>query len=82
MPPRRRPTTRPSNTRGYARLEQKLALLAWLHHQLGYGDTRRLLGDIKPLNEGLREDGRSHVSMYLELRSRQMQGLTPNPPPK
>ena len=76
MPPRRRTTTRPATTRGYARLEQKLALLAWLHHQLGYGETRRLLGDIKPLNEGFREDGRSHVSMYLELRSGQMQGLT------
>ena len=76
MPPRRRTATRPSNAQGYARLEQKLVLLAWLHHQLGYGDTRRLLGDIKPLNEGFREDGRSHVSMYLELRSGQMQGLT------
>ena len=77
MPPRRRTTTRPSTTRGYARLEQKLVLLAWLHHQLGYGDTRRLLGDIKPLNEGFRkDDGRSHISMYLELRSGQMQGLT------
>ena len=76
MPPRRRATTRPSNAQGYARLEQELVLLAWLHHQLGYGDTRRLLGDIKPLNEGFREDGRSHVSMYLELRSGQMHGLT------
>ena len=42
MPPRPRPTnrispTRPSSPQGYARLEQKLALLAWLHHQLGYG---------------------------------------------
>ena len=81
MPPRRRtttrtPATRPSTPRGYARLEQNLALLAWLHHQLGYADTRRLLGEIKPLNEGFREDGRSHVSMYLELRSGQMQDLT------
>ncbi len=76
MPPKQQTKKKQApSVKGYARLEGRLALLAWLHHQLGYGDTRRLLGDIKPLNEGFREDGRSHVSLYLELRSGQMQGL-------
>ena len=62
--------------RGYARLERQLSLLGWLHRQLGYEDTRALLRDIKPVNEGFREDGRSHISVHLEARSTQMQGLT------
>ena len=61
---------------GYAKLERELSLLAWLHLRLGYDDTRALLRDIKPVNEGFREDGRSHVSVHLEARSEQMQGLT------
>ena len=51
-------------------------LLAWLHHQLGYETTGDLLKDIKPINEGFREDGRSHICAHLESRSGQMQGLT------
>ena len=70
MPPRQ-PTVR-----GYARLERRLSLLGWLHRRLGYEDTRDLLKDIKPINEGFREDGRSHVSLHLESRSARMQGLT------
>lgn len=77
MPPRLRANrTQATTSRGYARLEGKLALLGWLHRLLGYGSARDLLGDIKPINEGLREDGRSQISVHLEARSDQMQGLT------
>ncbi len=62
--------------RDYARLEQNLVVLAWLHRQLGYESTRALLKDIIQLNEGFREDGRSHICVHLEARSGQMQGLT------
>ena len=61
--------------KGYARLERQLALLAWLHHKLGYQTTGELLKDNKPINEGFREDGRSHICAHLESRSAQMQGL-------
>ncbi len=71
MPPRRR-----ANQRGYVRLERRLSLLAWLHQLLGYGDTRELLGDIKHVNEGLNEEGRSYVSLHLESRSQRFSGLT------
>ena len=70
MPPRR-PTVQ-----GYARLESRLSLLDWLHHLLGYENTRRLLKDNEPINEGFREDRRSHVSVHLESRSAQMHDLT------
>ena len=57
-------------------MERQLALLAWLHHLLGYQTTGELLKDNKPINEGFREDGRSHICAHLESRSAQMQGLT------
>ena len=72
---RRNQNPTPSPSGGYARLEQNLALLAWLHRQLGYECTRALLKDIGQLNEGFREDGRSHICLHLEARSGQMQGL-------
>ena len=50
--------------------------MAWLHHKLGYQTTGELLKDNKPINEGFREDGRSHICAHLETRSGQMQGLT------
>ena len=65
-----------STAKGYARLESKLALLPWLHHQLGYESTASLLADVRSTNEGFREDGRSHISASLETRSGQMRGLT------
>ena len=77
MPPRSRSNRSAQPTpRGYARLEQNLALLAWLNQQLGYADTRALLKDIGQLNEGFREDERSDISIHLEARSGQMQGVT------
>ena len=62
--------------RGYARLERQLSLLSWLHYLLGYADTRALLKDINPINEGFREDRRSHICLHLEARSERMQELT------
>ncbi len=77
MPPRRRANrAQAAASRGYARLEGKLALLGWLHRLLGYDSTRDLLVDIKPINEGFREDGRSQISVHLKARSDRMQGLT------
>ena len=43
---------------------------------MGYANTLELLKDIEQLNEGFREDGRSDISIHLESRSGQMQGLT------
>ena len=77
MPSRRRANrTQGSGSQGYARLERKLALLAWLHHQMGYDGTRDLLSNTKEANKGFREDGRSYISVHLETRSEQMQSLT------
>ena len=58
----------------YVRLERRLSLLAWLHHQLGYASTEDLLGDIKDSDEGFREDGPSYICLRLETRSNRMQG--------
>ncbi len=65
-----------STTKGYAVLESKLALLAWLHHQLGYETTASLLSDIKPADEGFREDGRSHICARIESRSLQLRDVS------
>lgn len=69
MPPRRRPQP------GYAQLEQKLALLAWLHQQLGYAKTTDLLGDFKRADEGFDTDGRSHIYARLVSQAGQLQGV-------
>ena len=63
-------------TQGYAKLERELALLHWLHRRLGYEDTRQLLKDIKHINEGYDETGRSHISTHLASRSNLLHGLT------
>ena len=77
MPPKQQAKKKQALTaKGYARLERQLALLAWLHHKLGYQTTAELLKDNKPINEGFREDGRSHICAHLASRSGQMQGLT------
>ena len=69
-------TSSSSTSQGYARLERQLSLLAWLHYRLGYKSTADLLRDIKPINEGFREDGRSYICVHLESRSEQMHCLT------
>ena len=77
MPPKQQAKSKQGQgAKGYARLEGQLSLLAWLHHKLGYETTGDLLRDIKPINEGFREDGRSHICTHLESRSEHMQGLT------
>ena len=77
MPPRHRTTRSPSaTTRGYARLEQRLALLAWLHRQLGYEKTADLLSAVKPTDEGFAPDGRSHIYALLASRAGQLRGVT------
>ena len=75
MPPRRRSTLSPTPARGYVRLERQLALLAWLHRQLGYPTTRTLFEDIKTTNEGFGPDGRSYVYSRLASRSERLQDV-------
>ena len=75
MPPRRRPPPQPSSP-GYIRLERRMSLLASLHHLLGYGDTKELLSEIKPLDEGFGPDGRSHIHAHLIARSSKLNGIT------
>ena len=74
--PRRssRPATAPTK-RGYARLEQQLSLLAWLHRRLGYKSTADLLTDLKESNEGFDPEGRSYIYKRLEARSERWRGL-------
>ena len=70
MPPRHRSgRNQPPAARGYARLERRLALLAWLHRQLGYEKTADLLAAVKPTDEGFDTDGRSHVYALLASAS-------------
>ncbi len=77
MPPRRRANgNRPPAPRGYARLEQRLALLAWLHGQLGYAKTSDLLAAVKPTDEGFDPNGRSHIYALLAARAGQLVGVT------
>ena len=67
----RRPTAR-----GYARLEQRLALLAWLHQRLGFAKTADLLTTVKPTDEGFDPEGHSHIHALLASRGRQLQDVT------
>ena len=79
MPPRRRANgNRPPAPRGYARLEQRLALLAWLHGQLGYAKTSDLLAAVKPTDEGFDPNGRSHIYALLASRAGQLRDITTN----
>ena len=47
------------------RLEDRLILLDWLHHLLGYGSTNKLLQDIAEAQEGFAAGGRSYVYSRL-----------------
>ena len=67
---RNRTNTAPSGAANYASLERQLVLLDWLHHLLGYTDTRELLGDIKKAAEGFRPDGHSYACQRLLSRER------------
>ena len=77
MSPRRRPVMGSSpTTQGYARLEQKLALLNWLHRQLGYNDTLNLLRETKGDDKGFDANVCSHINTLLETQSEHLHGLT------
>jgi len=52
----------------YIKLEERLALLAWLNSQLGYQTNRALLLDMRQTAEGLDASGRSYVYHLLEAR--------------
>ena len=75
MPPRRRTPKQPDRP-GYARLERRMSLLSWLHHLLGYHDTKELLDEIKPLDEGFGPDGRSRIYTHLTARASKLNGIT------
>ncbi len=66
----------PPTTKGYARLEQRLALLNWLHRQLGYRDTLHLLRDTRETGEGFDASGRSKISAHFEARAKHLRVLT------
>ena len=66
---------RATPVRGYARLEQKLSLLAWLHWQLGYANTAELLTSIEPTDEGFDADG-SHIYAQLKSRASRLRDVT------
>ena len=52
-----------------------MALLAWLHRQLAYPDTRTLLEDIKQAAEGFDPEGRSYAFARLAARSDLPEGM-------
>jgi hypothetical protein len=52
----------------YTQLEQRLVLLRWLCHQLGYADNREALADTKSVAEGFGADGRSYLYHHLLAR--------------
>ena len=68
MPPRRRSRPRTNAVHSYDRLEHRLTLLSWLHDLLGYENTKRLLDDVRPAQEGFDADGRSHICRRLTTR--------------
>ena len=70
MPPKKQ------TTNGYVQLEQKLALLGWLHRQLGYSKTTDLLSDLKRADEGFDSEDRSHIYGRLASQAGQLQGVT------
>jgi hypothetical protein len=49
----------------YARLENRLLLLAWLNSLLGYTRNRDLLQDTQAVEEGFGADGRSYLLHHL-----------------
>ena len=62
MTSRNRARQRQDSGHSYARLERRLTLLSWLHGQLGYADTKRLLDDIVPAKRRIRR-GRAQLRL-------------------
>ena len=66
------PTNHISGNQQYARLENRLVLLAWLNSLLGYTSNRELLESARTVDEGFGADGRSFLSYHLIARSSQV----------
>ena len=73
--PRRRRNVAPP-PKGYAQLERRTSLLAWLHARLGYADSAETLADVKGVDEGFDADGASGIFIHLTARSRLLNGVT------
>ncbi len=56
----------------YTKLENRLVLLAWLNHLMGYESNRKLLEDTKTLAEDFGADGRSFLYHHLIARGSQV----------
>lgn len=57
-----------NDSRQYLKLEQRLALLAWLNGLFGYGNNRDLLADVSAADEGFDASGRSYALHRLMAR--------------
>ena len=68
MPPRKHAQPRLNAGGGYARLEERLVLPAWLNEHFGYERNRDLLADAKDTGEGFDASGRSYVYHRLAAR--------------
>ena len=56
----------------YAKLENRLILLAWLNSLFGYESNREMLEDCKRADEGFRADGRSFLYHHLIARGNKL----------
>jgi len=75
--PRRAQPSQPQASTGngiqqYVKLENRLVLLAWLNHLLGYSSNRALLEDCKGVAEGFGADGHSFLYHHLFARGSQV----------
>jgi hypothetical protein len=62
----------PDGIQQYVKLENRLVLLAWLNHLLGYSSNRALLEDCKAVAEGFGADGRSFLYHHFVARGSQV----------
>ena len=62
----------PDGIRQYAKLENRLVLLAWLNSLLGYESNRKLLEDTQTVAEGFGADGHSFLYHHLIARGSQV----------
>ncbi len=62
----------PNGLQQYVTLENRLVLLAWLNHLLGYASNRALLEDCKSVAEGFGADGHSFLYHHLIARGSQV----------
>jgi hypothetical protein len=62
----------PDGIQQYAKLENRLVLLAWLNSLLGYESNRKLLEDTQTVAEGFGADGHSFLYHHLIARGSQV----------